>query len=120
MFEFAHDAVHGWSLHYGHNGRALAIVAPDPVWPRMWRIHWPDGRVSDVGNLTRMRDAAGLLACGPHRHPRKLNWKRAGPDGHAQARGAFQPKNNPGGRTVDKRASAVCALDVADRIGGGP
>jgi hypothetical protein len=33
---------------------------PDSVHPGMWRVRWPDGRVSDMANLTRINDA---IAC---------------------------------------------------------
>ena len=33
---------------------------PDSVHAGMWRVRWPDGRVSDLANLTRINDA---IAC---------------------------------------------------------
>ena len=33
---------------------------PDSVYPNMWRVLWPDGRLSDLANLTRVNDA---IAC---------------------------------------------------------
>ena len=35
-------------------------VVPDPARPDMWRVQWPDGRLSDMTNLTRAKDA---VAC---------------------------------------------------------
>jgi hypothetical protein len=32
-------------------------VEPDTAWPNMWRLHMGD-RLSDMGNLTRAKDAA--------------------------------------------------------------
>ena len=32
-------------------------VVPDAVHPGMWRVRWPDGRLSDITNLTRAKDA---------------------------------------------------------------
>lgn len=32
-------------------------MKPDGHYPAMWRIHWPDGEVSDMVNLTRANDA---------------------------------------------------------------
>jgi hypothetical protein len=32
-------------------------VVPDPARPGMWRVRWPDGRLSDITNLTRAKDA---------------------------------------------------------------
>jgi hypothetical protein len=53
-----------WSLHYGNNTRAIATVVPDIDWldSSIYRIHWPDGWVSDLGNLSRIKDAAEVLA----------------------------------------------------------
>jgi hypothetical protein len=44
-------------LHIGRKDTGFT-VQPDPAWPQMWRIHAPDGRVSDMVNLTRAKDAA--------------------------------------------------------------
>ena len=33
------------------------IVRPDTQWPGMWRIHAPNGTVSDMVNLSRAKDA---------------------------------------------------------------
>jgi hypothetical protein len=27
----------------------------------MWRIRWPDGALSDMGNITRVKDAAFVM-----------------------------------------------------------
>ena len=35
-------------------------VVPDAAHPAMWRVRWPDGRLSDITNLTRAKDA---VAC---------------------------------------------------------
>jgi hypothetical protein len=35
-------------------------LVPDPARPGMWRVRWPDGRLSDMTNLTRAKDA---VAC---------------------------------------------------------
>jgi hypothetical protein len=35
-------------------------VAPDPARPGMWRVRWPNGRLSDITSLTRAKDA---VAC---------------------------------------------------------
>jgi hypothetical protein len=35
-------------------------VVPDAVHTGMWRVRWPDGRLSDITNLTRANDA---VAC---------------------------------------------------------
>ena len=35
-------------------------VVPDAAHTGMWRVRWPDGRLSDMTNLTRAKDA---VAC---------------------------------------------------------
>jgi len=35
-------------------------VVPDSTYPGMYRVRWLDGRLSDMGNLTRANDA---VAC---------------------------------------------------------
>jgi len=35
-------------------------LMPDAAHPGMWRVRWPDGRLSDMTNLTRAKDA---VAC---------------------------------------------------------
>lgn len=30
---------------------------PDGTHPGMWRVRWPDGRLSDITNLSRAKDA---------------------------------------------------------------
>ena len=49
-----------YSLHYGSAKHPVAEVVPDKTYPGMWRMRWPDGRVSDMANLTRAKDA---VAC---------------------------------------------------------
>jgi hypothetical protein len=43
-------------------GRLLATVKPDTDWPGLWRVHLPNGHVTDMVNLTRAKDAALSLA----------------------------------------------------------
>ena len=64
-----------WSLHY--SGSCLAHVVPDDAWPGMWRIQWPDGRCSDMANLSRAKDAAAAIAerGPPPRNRRRFHWK---------------------------------------------
>jgi hypothetical protein len=42
-----------------HRTRRPKLV-PEAVHPGMWRVRWPDGRLSDITNLTRAKDA---VAC---------------------------------------------------------
>ena len=51
-----------YSLHYGTRTTSLATVRPDERYPEMYRIHWPDGIMSDMVNLTRAKDAAKAIA----------------------------------------------------------
>jgi hypothetical protein len=37
-------------------------VVPDPDWPNMYCVRMPDGRLTDMVNLTRASDAAVCLA----------------------------------------------------------
>jgi hypothetical protein len=52
----------GLSLHVGRRGSFLLRVIPDKTYPAMWRIEFPDGRLSDLGNLSRIKDAACGIA----------------------------------------------------------
>ena len=45
-----------WRLSVGTRFTGL-VVRPDPQWPSMWRIH-SGGRISDMVNLVRAKDAA--------------------------------------------------------------
>jgi hypothetical protein len=66
------------ALYYGRSKTPLAWVKPDERYPSMWRIHWPDGEVSDMVNLTRARDAAVAGAeRGPPRLERRIfHWQQ--------------------------------------------
>jgi hypothetical protein len=68
-------------LHYGKSKKPLACVKPDERYPTMWRIHWPDGSVSDMVNLTRAKDAAQAIAergppPQPPRNRRRFHWEQ--------------------------------------------
>lgn len=36
-------------------------LMPDAVYPGMWRVQWPDRRLSDMTNLARAEDAAACF-----------------------------------------------------------
>ena len=55
-------AAGGLSLHYGQRQRVLLRVVADVNWPRMFRIHFADGEISDLANLSRIKDAASVVA----------------------------------------------------------
>jgi hypothetical protein len=42
--------------------RLMASIEPDSKYPNMWRVRLPNGRLSDMINQTRARDAARALA----------------------------------------------------------
>jgi hypothetical protein len=52
----------GDCLHRAGQRGPVLCIKRDARWPTMWRIEWPDGRLSDMANRTRIRDAAVLLA----------------------------------------------------------
>ena len=56
----------------------MVSVVPDGVYPKMWRILWPDGQLSDMANLARIKDAAAVLCerGPPPRNRRRFHWKR--------------------------------------------
>jgi hypothetical protein len=37
-------------------------IVPDAKWPGMWRVQYPNGRLSDMVNLCRAKDAAACFA----------------------------------------------------------
>jgi hypothetical protein len=65
------------ALYYGHARTPLALVVPDARRSGMWRIAGPDGRLSDLVNLARAKDAAAMIAerGPPARNRRRLHWK---------------------------------------------
>jgi hypothetical protein len=68
--------IRAFALRYGHTRTPLALVAPDFDWPDMWRIAWPDGRLSDLVNLPRAKDAAEAISerGPPARNRRLFHW----------------------------------------------
>jgi hypothetical protein len=53
---------HTWrgdALFHG-GGKTGFSVVPDQQHPRMWRVRYPDGKLSDLVNRTRARDAASV------------------------------------------------------------
>lgn len=65
-----------FTLHYGGSVTALATVISDACWPDMYRLHCSDGTIGDLGNLTRVRDAA-FTAATRGRDWRLLRWRTA-------------------------------------------
>ena len=46
----------GDNLYYGP--RKILRIVRDQKYPNMWRIEFPDGKLSDMVNRTRAKDAA--------------------------------------------------------------
>jgi hypothetical protein len=65
------------SLFYGSAQTPLVRIVPDAVYPNTWRVIWPDGRVSDLANISRIKDAAMVICTHgpPPRNPQRLHWK---------------------------------------------
>ena len=60
------------SLHYGNAKRPMVRVVPDAQHPDLFRMHWPDGQLSDMTNLARAKDAAAEICDrGPPRRDRR-------------------------------------------------
>jgi len=66
------------ALYYGNARAPLVRVVPDGRYPGMWRISWPDGRLSDIANLSRIKDAAAAICerGTPARNRRLFTWKK--------------------------------------------
>jgi hypothetical protein len=66
----------GYALYHA-NARLVRIV-PDDVHPNMWRMLWPDGRLSDMANLSRIKDAAAVICEreAPGKDRLRFHWKR--------------------------------------------
>jgi len=65
-----------WDAHTvrarGRKFPKLQIV-PDATYPGMWRVQYPDGRLSDMVNKTRAKDAAkSILLAILNRDTRRL------------------------------------------------
>jgi hypothetical protein len=44
-------------LRIGRGQLGAVSIVPDTKWPNMYRLRFPDGRLSDMLNLTRAKDA---------------------------------------------------------------
>ena len=70
-------------------------VVPDSAHRGMWRVRWPDGRLSDMTNLTRAKDA---VACFVETEERRQRGRHSPSEGRLcvktggmPARGAIVP-----------------------------
>ena len=50
-----------YSLHLDRRTATILHAVPDATWPSMWRIRFADHSLSDLGNLTRIKDAGPRL-----------------------------------------------------------
>jgi hypothetical protein len=94
------------SLFYGSARSPLVQVVPDTRWPRMWRIAWPDGQLSDPVNLARAKDAAAMIAerGPPARDRRLLHWKTKA--SNSPPEGPYVRSVRPGGHPPRDQVSA--------------
>ena len=56
------QALHWDGLRLHYRRRVVATLVADEDWPKLYRVHLPDGRITDMVNLTRAKDAAVTLA----------------------------------------------------------
>jgi hypothetical protein len=49
-------------LYLGGKGKPVVTIVPDEKYPSMWRVELPDGRLTDMVNRTRTKDAAQSIA----------------------------------------------------------
>jgi hypothetical protein len=54
----------GDSLYLRGKGKPIVTILPDGKYPNMWRVRLPDGRLTDMVNRTRAKDAALSIALG--------------------------------------------------------
>ena len=54
----------GDKLYLAGKGPVLVSIVPDKTYPNMWRVKYSDGRLSDMVNRTRAKDAAQSIALG--------------------------------------------------------
>lgn len=48
----------GHAIYLRDQGKALATIEPDAQHARLWRIHMPDGWISDLANLEWAKEGA--------------------------------------------------------------
>lgn len=57
MFGFRDFEWKGDKLMHGNKNTGVKII-PDATWPKMYRVEYPPGTISDMTNLSRAKDAA--------------------------------------------------------------
>ena len=68
MYGYRETRWDGYRLRLS-TGRILATIEPDRDWVGMFRVRLPDGRLTDMTNLTRAKDAAVSLALSTLNNP---------------------------------------------------
>src|SRR5262249_59920462 len=93
----------GHALYLRDRGKALATVEPDGQHAGMWRIHMPDGWISDLANLPRAREARNRL--------RSLRFKpeRNGQKPPARCANGGGATPGPGGRRMTQNIGPIGA-----------
>jgi hypothetical protein len=57
-------------------GKTVVGIAPDRTYTGMWRVVLPDGRLSDMANRARAKDAAMTIALGLNSESRRNGQRR--------------------------------------------
>jgi hypothetical protein len=83
-------------------------VMPDAAHPGMWRVRWPDGRLSDMTNLTRAKDA---VACFMETEERRQRGR------HSPSEGRLCVKTDSWGKGPIATADGVRKITRAE-VGG--
>lgn len=88
--EFSASCHHGARAVNGGGEAHAPSVVPDAAYPGMWRVQWPDGRLSDMANLTRAKDAAACFMETAKRRHRGRQRPVEAPPMRLNGRGAAQ------------------------------
>jgi hypothetical protein len=94
-----------YELHSAGQGKPLVKVVPDEHWPSVWRMLWPDGQLSDMANLTRIKDAAVNICrpLVPGNNRLRLHWKKT--------RSCPEETHSPPGRIASPRSGTIPHAD---------
>jgi len=72
-------------------------VVPDSAHRGMWRVRWPDGRLSDMTNLTRAKDAVACFVETEERRQRRR---------HSPSEGRLCVKTDSWGSGIARRSNS--------------
>jgi hypothetical protein len=73
-------------------------VVRDAAHPGMWRVRWPDGRLSDLVNLSRAKDAVEERGGGTAHSPERRPPTQGTPSPRRSPRGSYGELGSAGGR----------------------